>query len=66
MMNLIDAIGAGFVSPQMKERGLIVGATVGGAVVLARTALVRSLMGLAFNVESTPVLVPQLRRPSIK
>ncbi len=52
VMNLIDAIGAGFVSPQMKERGLIVGATVGGAVVLARTALVRSLMGLAFNVES--------------
>lgn len=51
VMNLIDAIGAGFVSPALKERGLIVGTTVGGAVVLARTALVRSLMGLAFDVE---------------
>jgi hypothetical protein len=67
VMNLIDAIGAGFVSPEMKERGLIVGTTVGGAVVLARTALVRSLMGLAFNVESkSPVLAPQLGRPSMK
>ena len=51
LLDLIDAIGAGFVSPAMKERGLVVGTTVGGAVVLARTALVRSLMGLAFDVE---------------
>ena len=51
VMNLIDAIGCGFVSPEMKERGLVVGTTVGGAVVLARTALVRSLAGLAFDVE---------------
>jgi hypothetical protein len=51
VMNLIDSIGAGFVSPEMKERGLVVGTTVGGAVVLARTALVRSLTGLAFDVE---------------
>ena len=50
-MDLIDAMGAGFVSPEMKERGLVVGTTVGGAVVLARTALVRSLAGLAFDVE---------------
>ena len=38
VMNLIDSIGAGFVSPEMKERGLVVGTTVGGTVVLARTA----------------------------
>ena len=60
VMNLIDAIGAGFVSPEMKERGLVVGTTVGGAVVLARTALVRSLAGLAFDVEGKgPVLGPR-------
>jgi hypothetical protein len=51
VMNLIDSIGAGFVSPEMKERGLLVGTTVGGAVVLARTALIRALTGLAFDVE---------------
>ena len=51
VMNLIDSIGAGFVSPEMKERGLVVATTVGGAVVLVRTALVRSLTGLAFDVE---------------
>jgi hypothetical protein len=51
VMNLIDSIGAGFVSAEMKERGLAVGATVGGAVVLARTALVRSLAGLSFDIE---------------
>jgi hypothetical protein len=50
-MKLIDAIGAGFVSPEMKERGLAVGTTIGGAVVLSRTALVRTLPGLAFDVE---------------
>jgi hypothetical protein len=59
VMNLIDMIGAGFVSPEMKERGLVVGSTIGGAVVLARTALVRSLVGLAFDVEGKgPVRVP--------
>ena len=51
VLNLIDSIGAGFVSPEMKERGLLVGTTVGGAVVLARTALIRALTGLAFDVE---------------
>ncbi len=51
VMNLIDSIGAGFVTPEMKERGLAVGTTVGGAVVLARTALVRALTELAFDVE---------------
>ena len=51
VMNLIDSIGAGFVSPVMKERGLVVATTVGGAVVLARTALIRALTGLAFDVE---------------
>jgi hypothetical protein len=51
VMDLIDAVGAGFVSPAMKERGLVVGTTVGGAVALARTALVRSLMGIGFDVE---------------
>jgi hypothetical protein len=55
-MNLLDSIGAGFESPEMKERGLIVGSTVGGAVVLARTALIRSLTGLAFDVEAKAVV----------
>jgi hypothetical protein len=51
VMNLINSIGAGFVTPEMNERGLAVGATVGGAVVLARTALIRALTDLAFDVE---------------
>jgi hypothetical protein len=60
VMNLINSIGAGFVSPEMKERGLVVGTTVGGAVVLARTALIRSLTGLAFDVEGKgSVVVPR-------
>jgi hypothetical protein len=47
----------------MKERGLVVGTTVGGAVVLARTALVRSLMGLAFDVETkVPARTPRTTR----
>jgi hypothetical protein len=52
--NLIDSIGAGFVTPEMSERGLAVGTTVGGAVVLARTALIRALTELAFDVEGKP------------
>jgi hypothetical protein len=60
VMGLIDTIGAGFVSPELKERGLVVGTTVGGAVALARTALVRSLMGLAFDVEGkSPARMPR-------
>jgi hypothetical protein len=55
VMNLIDSIGGGFVTPEMSERGLAVGTTVGGAVVLARTALIRALRELAFNVEGKPV-----------
>jgi hypothetical protein len=54
VMNLIDSIGAGFVTPEMHERGLTVGTTVGGAVVLARTALIRALTELAFDVEGKP------------
>jgi hypothetical protein len=50
VMDLTDLIGAGFVSPELKERGLVVGTNLGGAIVLARTALVRSLAGLAFEV----------------
>ena len=60
LMNLIDSVGAGFVSPEMKERGLAVGTTVGGAVVLARTALIRSLAGLAFDIDDKgPLGVPR-------
>jgi hypothetical protein len=55
VMNLIDSIGAGFVTPEMNERGLAVGTTVGGAVVLARTALIRALTELAFDVEGKPI-----------
>jgi hypothetical protein len=53
VMNLIDSIGAGFVPPKMNERGLAMGNAVGGAVVLARTALVRSLTALAFDVSDS-------------
>jgi hypothetical protein len=62
VLDLIDTIGAGFVSPAMKERGLAVGTTVGWAVVLARAALVRSLMGVAFDVEAkSPARAPRVR-----
>jgi hypothetical protein len=54
VMNVIDSIGVGFVTPEMNERGLAVGTTVGGAVVLARTALIRALTELAFDVEGKP------------
>jgi hypothetical protein len=59
VMNLIDSIGAGFVSPEMNERGLAVGATVGGAVVLARSELTRSLKALAFDVEGKVSATPR-------
>jgi hypothetical protein len=39
------------VSPEMKVRGLVIGTTAGGAVLLARTALVSSLTGLALDIE---------------
>jgi hypothetical protein len=63
LMSLIDSIGAGFVSPAMKERGLVVGTTVGGAVVLARTALIRSLTGLAFDVAGKRTVKSQRTTP---
>ena len=63
VMKLIDSIGAGLVSPEMKEKGLIVGTTVGGAVVLARTALLRSLTGLAFDIEGKDLARAPLTRP---
>jgi hypothetical protein len=59
VMNLIDSIGAGFVTPEMNEQGLAVGTTVGGAVVLARTALMRALTDLAFDVEGKPARATQ-------
>ena len=63
VMSLIDSIGAGFVTPEMNERGLAVGTTVGGAVVLARTALIRALTGLAFDVEGkASAVVPRTTR----
>jgi hypothetical protein len=63
VINLIDSIGAGFVSAEMKERGLAVGATVGGAVVLARTALVRSLAGLSVDIEGKSALRATRSKP---
>jgi hypothetical protein len=47
----------------MKERGLVVGTTVGGAVVLARTALIRSLTGLAFDVAGKRTVKSQRTTP---
>jgi hypothetical protein len=59
VMNFINSIGAGFVTPEMNERGLAVGTTVGGAVVLARTALIKALTELAFDVEGKPTRTTQ-------
>jgi hypothetical protein len=53
VMNLIGSIGAGFVPPEVNERGTAMGTAVGGAVVLARTALFRSLTDLAFDVSDS-------------
>jgi hypothetical protein len=50
IMNLIDSVGAGFVPPEMNERGLAVATTVGGALIMARAALIRELTGLTFDV----------------
>jgi hypothetical protein len=52
VMGFVESIGGGLVSPEMKQRGLITGTTAGGAVLLARTALVTSLAGLALELES--------------
>ncbi|WP_406695593.1 hypothetical protein V5E97_31750 [Singulisphaera sp. Ch08] len=52
VMGFVESIGGGLVSPEMKQRGLIMGTTAGGAVLLARTALVTSLAGVALELES--------------
>jgi hypothetical protein len=54
MMALVESLGGGLVSAEMKQRGLLVGATAGGAAVLARTALTRSLVGLALDLDEKP------------
>ena len=50
VMELVESIGGGLVSPEMKDRGLVMGTTAGGAVLLARTALISSLTGLALDL----------------
>jgi hypothetical protein len=52
VMEFVESIGGGLVSPELKQRGLIVGTTVGGAVLLARTALVGTLAGLALDLDN--------------
>lgn len=52
LLDFVDAIGGGLVSPQMKQTGLTIGTSAGGAAVMARSALTRSLIGLAFDLEA--------------
>jgi hypothetical protein len=47
----------------MKERGFVVGATVGRAVVLSRAALIRALAGLAFEVDVKTSVAGQRIKP---
>ena len=56
LLDFVDSIGGGLVSPQMKQRGLTIGTTAGGAAVMARSALTRSLVGLALDLESKPTV----------
>jgi hypothetical protein len=52
LLDFVDAIGGGLVSPQMKQMGLSIGTSAGGAAVMARSALTRSLLGIAFDLEA--------------
>ena len=49
-----DSTGGGLVSPEMKQRGLTIGTSAGGAAVMARSALTRALVGLALDLDSKP------------
>lgn len=51
MMNLVDSIGGGFVTPELKQQGLMIGATAGGAAVMARVATSRALVDLGLNLD---------------
>ncbi len=59
LLDFVDSIGGGLVSPEMKQRGLTIGTTAGGAAVMARSALTRSLIGLALDLESKPTARPR-------
>jgi hypothetical protein len=52
LLDFVDAIGGGLVSPEIKQTGLTIGTSAGGAAVMARSALTRSLVGVAFNLEA--------------
>lgn len=52
LIGLVDSIGGGLVPPEMKQRGVVIGTTAGGAAVMARAALTRSLVGLALDLET--------------
>jgi hypothetical protein len=52
LLDFVDAIRGGLVSPQIKQTGLTIGTSAGGAAVMARSALTRSLVGVAFNLEA--------------
>ena len=51
LLDLVDSLGAGLVSPEMKQRGLAIGTTAGGAAIMARAALIKALTVLAFDLE---------------
>jgi hypothetical protein len=51
LLDFVDSIGGGLVSPEMKQRGLSIGTSAGGAAIMARASLTRSLIGLAFDLE---------------
>lgn len=52
LLDFVDSIGGGLVSPEMKQRGLTIGTTAGGAAIMARSALTRSLVGLALDLQA--------------
>jgi hypothetical protein len=58
---LVDSIAPGMVTPQMKRKGLDVGATTKRALGMARSALSRDLSGIALPLES-----PESRKPAAK
>jgi hypothetical protein len=55
LLDFVDSIGGGLVSPEMKQRGLSIGTSAGGAAIMARASLTRSLMGVAFDLEPRKV-----------
>jgi hypothetical protein len=54
ILQLVDSLGMGLVSPELKQRGLEVGAAAGAAAVLARSSLWRTLSAEAIDLGAVP------------